>query len=162
MARGVNRVILIGNLGQDPETRYMPSGGAVTNVSIATSESWKDKNTGQAQERTEWHRVVFFNRLAEIAAQYLKKGSKVYVEGSLRTRKYQAQDGSDRWSTEVVASQMQMLDGKGDASGGAPQASDAPAQQSGDRPASGGGQGGGYADFDGDIPFLQHERGSVI
>lgn len=117
MARGINKVILIGNIGQDPEVKYMPSGGAVTNVSLATSETWKDKNTGQPQERTEWHRVVFFNRLGEIAGEYLKKGSKVYIEGSLRTRKWQAQDGSDRYTTEIVASEMQMLDGRGDGMG---------------------------------------------
>src|SRR5690606_33753557 len=113
MARGINKVILIGNVGQDPEVKYMPSGGAVTNISLATSETWKDKNTGQPQERTEWHRVVFFNRLGEIAGEYLRKGSKVYVEGSLRTRKWQAQDGTDRYTTEIVASEMQMLDGRG-------------------------------------------------
>lgn len=118
MARGINKVILIGNIGQDPEVKYMPSGGAVTNVSVATSETWKDKNTGQPQERTEWHRVVFFNRLGEIAGEYLKKGSKVYIEGALRTRKWQAQDGTDRYTTEIVASEMQMLDGRGDNQGG--------------------------------------------
>jgi single-strand DNA-binding protein len=118
MARGINKVILIGNLGRDPETRYMPSGGAVTNVTLATSETWKDKNTGEPQERTEWHRVVFFNRLGEIAGEYLKKGSKVYVEGSLRTRKWQGQDGQDRYTTEIVASEMQMLDSKGGGSAG--------------------------------------------
>ena len=107
--RGVNRVTLIGNIGKDPETRYLPSGGAVTNVTLATSETWKDKQTGQAQERTEWHRVVFFNRLAEIAGEYLKKGSKVYIEGSLRTRKWQDQSGQDRYTTEIVAGEMQML-----------------------------------------------------
>jgi len=117
MARGVNKVILVGNLGNEPEMKYLPSGGAVTNISIATSESWKDKNTGQQQERTEWHRVVFFNRLAEVAGEYLHKGSKVYVEGSLRTRKWQAQDGSDRYSTEIVGSEMQMLDSRGDGAG---------------------------------------------
>ncbi|MDR7090681.1 MULTISPECIES: single-stranded DNA-binding protein [Cellvibrio] len=117
MARGINKVILIGNIGQDPEVKYMPSGGAVTNVSVATSETWKDKNTGQPQERTEWHRVVFFNRLGEIAGEYLKKGSKVYIEGSLRTRKWQAQDGTDRYTTEIVASEMQMLDGRGENTG---------------------------------------------
>lgn len=111
MARGINRVILIGNLGNDPETKFLPSGGAVTNISLATSEAWKDRQTGQMQERTEWHRVVFFNKLAEIAGEYLKKGSKVYVEGSLRTRKWQGQDGQDRFTTEIVASEMQMLDG---------------------------------------------------
>lgn len=114
MARGINKVILIGNVGQDPEVKYMPSGGAVTNISVATSESWKDKNTGQPQERTEWHRVVFFNRLGEIAGEYLRKGSKVYIEGSLRTRKWQAQDGTDRYTTEIVANEMQMLDSRGD------------------------------------------------
>ncbi len=112
MARGVNKVILIGNLGNDPETRYLPSGGAVTNVSLATSRSWKDKN-GVQQEQTEWHRVVFFNRLGEIAAQYLKKGSKVYVEGSLKTNKWQDKDGNDRYTTDIIANEMQMLDSKG-------------------------------------------------
>ena len=117
MTRGVNKVILVGNCGQDPEVRYMPSGGAVTNLSIATSESWKDKNTGDQQERTEWHRVVFFNRLAEIVEQYVKKGTKLYVEGSLRTRKWQGQDGQDRYTTEIVASEMQMLDSRGSQGG---------------------------------------------
>ncbi|GAB1259251.1 single-stranded DNA-binding protein [Aurantivibrio plasticivorans] len=117
MARGINKVILIGNLGQDPETRYMPSGGAVTNITVATSESWKDKQTGENQERTEWHRVVFFNRLAEIAGEYLRKGSKVYLEGSLRTRKWQDNSGQDRYTTEIVANEMQMLDSRGDSSG---------------------------------------------
>ena len=118
MARGINKVIIVGNCGQDPETRYLPSGGAVTNMSLATSESWKDKNTGEQQERTEWHKIVFFNRLGEIAGEYLKKGSKVYVEGSLRTRKWQGQDGSDRYTTEIVASEMQMLDSRGGQEGG--------------------------------------------
>ncbi len=112
--RGINKAIVLGNLGQDPETRYMPNGNAVTNISIATSESWKDKQSGQDQERTEWHRVVFFNRLAEIAGEYLRKGSKVYVEGSLRTRKWQDQSGVDKYTTEIVASEMQMLDSRGD------------------------------------------------
>jgi single-strand DNA-binding protein len=115
MARGVNKAIVVGNLGNDPESNELPSGGAVTNISVATSESWKDKS-GQKQERTEWHRVVFFNRLAEIAKEYLKKGSKVYIEGSLRTRKWQDNQGQDRYTTEIVASEMQMLDSK-DASG---------------------------------------------
>ena len=110
--RGINKVILVGNLGNEPEHRVLPSGGGVTNISIATSESWKDKNTGQMQERTEWHRVVFFNRLAEIAAEYLRKGSKVYVEGALRTRKWQDQSGQDRYTTEIVANEMQMLDSR--------------------------------------------------
>ncbi|ACR12684.1 single-stranded DNA-binding protein [Teredinibacter turnerae] len=127
--RGVNKVILVGNLGQDPETRYMPSGGAVTNISIATSESWKDKQTGQNQERTEWHRVAFFGRLAEVAGEYLRKGSKVYVEGSLRTRKWQDQQGQDRFSTEIVASEMQMLDARGAGDGQGYGGYDAPAPQ---------------------------------
>ena len=117
-SRGINKVIIVGNLGNDPEHRILPSGGAVTNLSIATSESWKDKQTGQPQERTEWHRVVFFNRLAEIAAEYLRKGSKVYVEGALRTRKWKDQSGQDRYSTEIVASEMQMLDSRGGNEGG--------------------------------------------
>lgn len=112
MARGINKVILIGNAGNDAEVRYMPSGGAVANVSLATTESWRDKTTGQMQERTEWHRVVFFNRLAEIASEYLRKGSKVYVEGSLRTRKWQDQSGQDRYTTEIVCNEMQMLDSR--------------------------------------------------
>lgn len=112
-SRGVNKVILIGNIGQDPEVRYTPGGSAITNISVATSETWKDKQTGQSQERTEWHRVVFFNRLAEIAGEYLRKGSKVYIEGSLRTRKWQDQQGQDRFTTEIVANEMQMLDSRG-------------------------------------------------
>lgn len=111
---GVNKVIIIGRLGQDPETKFLPSGGAVTNASVATSEKWKDKTTGQPQEKTEWHRLVFFNRLGEIAGEYLKKGSNIYIEGRLQTRKWQAQDGTDRYSTEIVVDQMQMLDGKRD------------------------------------------------
>jgi len=110
---GINKVILIGNLGRDPETRYMPSGKAATNFSIATSERFKDRETGEPQERTEWHRIATFDRLAEIAAEYLKKGSKVYIEGRLRTRKWQDKDGKDRYSTEIIADQMQMLDSRG-------------------------------------------------
>lgn len=113
MARGINKVILVGNLGQEPETRYMPSGSAVTNISVATNESWKDKNTGEQVDRTEWHRVAFFNRLAEIAGEYLHKGSQVYIEGRLRTRKWQDKDGNDRYTTEIIADQMQMLGGRG-------------------------------------------------
>lgn len=113
MARGVNKVILIGNLGADPEVRYMPSGGAVTNLRLATSESWRDKQTNEMQERTEWHRVVLYNRLAEVAGEYLRKGSKVYVEGSIRTNKWQDQSGADRYTTEIIGNQMQMLDAKG-------------------------------------------------
>ena len=118
MARGINKVILVGNCGQDPETRYMPSGGAVTNISVATSDTWKDKQTGQPQEKTEWHKVIFFNRLAEIAGEYLKKGSQVYVEGSLRTRKWTNQAGQDQYTTEVVANEMQMLGSTGSAQQG--------------------------------------------
>lgn len=112
-SRGINKVIIVGNLGQDPETRHSSGGAAITNISVATSESWKDKQTGQQQERTEWHRIVFFNRLAEIAGEYLRKGSKVYIEGSLRTRKWQDQQGQDKYTTEIVASEMQMLDSRG-------------------------------------------------
>jgi single-strand DNA-binding protein len=165
MARGVNKVIIVGNCGQDPETRFMPSGGAVTNLSLATSESWKDKNTGDQQERTEWHRVVFFNRLAEIAGEYVKKGSKLYIEGSLRTRKWQGQDGQDRYTTEIVASEMQMLDSRGGQQSGdydqsqgsyqqsAPQAQQqsAPQQQQSAPQQSAPQQQGGP--FDDDIPF---------
>ena len=151
MGKGVNKVIIVGNLGKDPETRYLPNGSAVTSISVATSENWKDKQTGQQKERTEWHKIIFFNRLAEIAGEYLKKGSKVYVEGSLRTRKWQDKDsGQDRYSTEIVASEMQMLDSKGgaheglnDAPPGAVRAS-APQQQT---------QGDGFDDFNDDIPF---------
>ena len=142
---GVNKVIIIGNVGQDPETKYMPSGGAVTNLSIATSESWKDKQTGQPQERTEWHRVIFFNRLAEIAAEYVRKGSKVYVEGALRTRQWD-QDGVKRYSTEIVASQMQMLDSK-------PQGQQAPQRQQHQQQAQQQAQQQPAGDFDDDIPF---------
>ena len=113
MARGINKVILVGNLGADPETRYTASGAAITNIRVATSESWRDKQTGENQERTEWHRVVFFSRLAEIAGEYLRKGSQVYIEGSLRTRKWQGQDGQDRYTTEIVANEMQMLGSRG-------------------------------------------------
>jgi single-strand DNA-binding protein len=118
MARGINKVILVGNLGADPETRYTASGSAITNVRLATAEAWKDKQSGEQQERTEWHRVVFFNRLAEIAGEYLKKGSQVYIEGSLRTRKWQDQSGQDRYTTEIVANEMQMLGGRGGSDSG--------------------------------------------
>ena len=114
MGKGINKVIIIGNCGQDPETKYSQNGSTITNISIATSESWKDKQTGQKQERTEWHRVVFFNRLAEIAGEYLSKGSKIYIEGSLKTRKWQDQSGQDRYTTEIIANDMQMLDNKSD------------------------------------------------
>jgi len=124
MARGVNKVILIGNLGNDPECKSMPNGNSVTNITVATSESWKDKHTGDQQERTEWHRVVFFNKLAEIAGQYLRKGSKVYLEGSLRTRKWQDQGGKDRYTTEIVSNEMQMLDSQSQGSSDAQQSID--------------------------------------
>ncbi|MEP1471862.1 MAG: single-stranded DNA-binding protein [Halieaceae bacterium] len=164
-SRGVNKVILVGNLGNDPETRYMPSGGAVTNITVATSETWKDKQTGQPQERTEWHRVVFFNRLAEIAGEYLRKGSKVYLEGSLRTRKWQDNSGQDRYTTEIVAGEMQMLDSRGSGQGGGNYqqgqgAAPAPASAPQSAPAQGGAAAAApaaaptdFGDFDDDIPF---------
>lgn len=152
MARGINKVILIGNLGNDPEMRYMPSGGAVANLSIATTESWKDKQSGESQERTEWHRVVFFNRLAEIVGEYLRKGSKVYVEGSLRTRKWQDQSGNERYTTEIVASEMQMLDNRGGASDFVPPQQERSAPQSSPKQTS---EAAPVMDeaFDDDIPF---------
>lgn len=156
MARGVNKVILIGNLGNDPETRYMPSGGAVTNITLATSENWRDKQTNEQKERTEWHRVVFFNKLAEIAGEYLRKGSKVYVEGALRTRKWQGQDGQDRYTTEIVASEMQMLDSRGDrpAGSGEPTHGGMPARAAaGSAAADPGMDPTGFDNFDDDIPF---------
>jgi single-strand DNA-binding protein len=163
MSRGINKVILIGNLGNEPEVRYMPSGEAVANVSLATSESWKDKNTGEMQERTEWHRVVFFGKLAEIVKQYLHKGSKIYVEGQLRTKKWQDKEGHDRYTTEVyvgVTGTMQMLDGRpgggtadyGD--GGMSRPGGAGGGQQRPAPAQGGGQRGAeQPPFDDDIPF---------
>lgn len=153
MARGINKVILIGNLGADPETRYMPSGGAVTNVTVATSESWKDKQTGEPQERTEWHRVVFYNRLAEIAGEYLRKGSKVFVEGSLRTRKWQDQSGADKYTTEIIANEMQMLDGRGGSQGAVPAGAPASARQQDSAPKSSSQPQPVEEDFDDDIPF---------
>jgi single-strand DNA-binding protein len=158
----VNKVIIVGNLGRDPETRYMPEGGAITNISVATTEKWKDKN-GEMQEKTEWHRVAFFGKLAEIAGEYLKKGSQVYVEGRLQTRKWQDKDGQDKYMTEIVANQMQMLGsrqgmGGGDRGGdrGAPDAGEGGGAAS--RPASGGAKpaaksGGKFDDFEDDIPF---------
>jgi single-strand DNA-binding protein len=123
MSRGVNRVIIIGNLGKDPEVRYLPSGGAVANLAVATSEEWKDKQTGEKQTRTEWHRIVIFGRLAEIAGEYLKKGSKAYFEGKLQTKKWQDQQGNDRYTTEIVANEMQMLDSRGGNADGYPESS---------------------------------------
>jgi len=157
MARGINKVILVGNLGKDPETRYMPNGKAVTNFSIATSESWKDKQTGEQREQTEWHNIVMYDRLAEIAAEYLRKGSQVYVEGKLRTRKWQDKEGRDRYTTEINANEMQMLGSRGGAGGGAGTES-----RGEPRMASGGGGGERPAaaprpadegSFDDDIPF---------
>ncbi len=145
MARGINKVIIVGNLGGDPETRYMPSGSAVTNLTVATNESWKDKQTGEQKERTEWHKVAMFNRLAEIAAEYLRKGSQVYIEGKLRTRKWQDRDGNDRWTTEIIADEMQMLGGRGGGGGSAPMSSDPGPSSAPPQP--------GPADFDDDIPF---------
>jgi single-strand DNA-binding protein len=156
MARGINKVILVGNLGNDPEGRTSQTGTQMATLSIATSESWKDKQTGQQQERTEWHRVVFFNRLAEIATQYLKKGSKVYVEGSLRTRKWQDQQGNDRYTTEIIGSEMQMLDSRGDNAGGGgyvPQQNSIPANQMPQQQPAPAPAGDGFDDFDDDIPF---------
>ncbi len=175
MARGVNKVILVGNLGGDPEVRYMANGNAVTNVTIATSDSWKDKETGQQQKRTEWHRVVFFGRLAEVAGEYLRKGSQVYIEGALRTRKWQDQSGNDRYTTEIVVDmngQMQMLGGRAGGDAGQAQAQPAPQQQPQQQPPQGGrrNENGtqqsphatpmaapqpapGFDDFDDDIPF---------
>ena len=150
----VNKVILVGNLGADPETRYMPSGDAITSIRLATSERFKDRS-GEQQERTEWHRVVFFGKLAEIAGEYLKKGRSVYVEGSLRTRKWQGQDGQDRYTTEIVASEMQMLGGRGgSAEFDAPrEESRRPAGEGGAGKPAGGGAGSGFDDLDDDIPF---------
>ena len=150
MARGINKVILVGNIGKDPETRYMPNGKAVTNFSVATSESWKDAN-GDKQERTEWHNVVLFEKLAEIAAEYLHKGSQVYIEGSLRTRKWQDKEGKDRYTTEIVGRDMQMLGGRGGAgsgesSGGGRSAPERSSSNSAPPPSDDGG-------FDDDIPF---------
>jgi single-strand DNA-binding protein len=151
----VNKVILIGNLGRDPETRYMPDGGAITNISIATTETWKDKN-GDKQEKTEWHRVAFFGKLAEIAGEYLKKGSQVYVEGRLQTRKWQDKDGQDKYTTEIVANAMQMLGSRqGMGGGAAPEMSERGAESS--RPAASkpaaAKTGGKFDDFEDDIPF---------
>ncbi|HJL56189.1 MAG: single-stranded DNA-binding protein [Pseudomonadales bacterium] len=151
MARGVNKAIIVGNLGRDPEVRYSANGNAIANVTIATTESWKDRQSGERQEKTEWHRVVFFSRLAEIAGEYLKKGSQVYIEGRLQTRKWEDRDGNERYTTEIVANEMQMLGGRGggDSQGGSPP----DYSQAEAAPASGSGSGGQDGDFDDDIPF---------
>jgi single-strand DNA-binding protein len=159
MARGVNKVILVGNLGADPESRSMPSGMTVTNIRIATSESWKDKASGAQQERTEWHNIALFGRLGEIAAEYLRKGSQVFIEGKLRTRKWQDKQGNDRFSTEIIADNMQMLGARGGGSGGsagggadrsAPAGGGAPREEYDQSPPP---AAGGKEDFDDDIPF---------
>src|SRR5689334_4819158 len=142
MARGVNKVILVGNLGADPETRAMPSGSTVANLRIATSESWRDKQTGEQQERIEWHRVALFGKLAEIASEYLRKGSQVYIEGSLRTRKWTDKQGNERYSTEIVGNEMQMLGGRGGGSGGGGGGGEGYGWRSGGGGSGGGGQGG--------------------
>jgi single-strand DNA-binding protein len=167
MARGINKVILIGNLGADPETRAMPSGTTVANLRVATSESWRDKQTGEQQERTEWHRVALFGRLAEIAGEYLRKGSQVYIEGSLRTRKWQDKQGNERYSTEIVGNELQMLGGRGGGAGAGaegaratgttgahafPDESGGGGGGSGAAGAGGGGR-GASEEFDDDIPF---------
>jgi single-strand DNA-binding protein len=152
MSRGINKVILIGHLGADPETRAMPSGMTVANLRLATSENWKDKQSGEQQERTEWHNVAMFGRLAEIAGEYLRKGSQVYIEGRLRTRKWQDKSGADRYTTEIVANDMQMIGGRGGAAGGGePRERSAPAESS--AATAGAGAGAGAEDFDDDIPF---------
>ena len=151
----VNKVIIIGNLGRDPETRYMPDGGAICNISVATTDKWKDKN-GEMQEKTEWHRVAFFGKLAEIAGEYLKKGSQVYVEGRLQTRKWQDKDGQDKYSTEIVANQMQMLGSRqGMGGGGRAAESSGPEEGAGSKPAgkAPAKSGGKFDDFEDDIPF---------
>lgn len=163
----VNKVILVGNLGRDPETRFSPDGAAICNVSLATTSQWKDKTSGERKEETEWHRVVFYNRLAEIAGEYLKKGRSIYVEGRLKTRKWQDKEGQDRWSTEIVADQMQMLGSREDGGGGggggygrqrqespSESAATASSGSSGSRGGGGGGsRGGSFDDSDDDIPF---------
>jgi single-strand DNA-binding protein len=157
--RGINKVIIVGNLGNDPEVRYSQAGAAITNISVATSEVWKDKQTGQPQERTEWHRIVFFNKLAEIAGEYLRKGSKVYIEGQIRTRKWQDKEGQDRYTTEIVSNELQMLDSRGANSGGPSNTSEnfnqsAPSKVAAP-PASPpvASPGGDLGNFDDDIPF---------
>ena len=159
----VNKVILVGNLGRDPEVRYMPDGAAIANISVATTDAWKDKN-GEKQERTEWHRVAFFGKLAEIVGEYLKKGSQVYVEGRLQTRKWQDKEGQDRYTTEIVADRMQMLGGRAGMGGGGADAGERSAPQFDDAPPSGGTStkkpaaagaktGSKFDDFEDDIPF---------
>ena len=149
MARGINKAIIVGNVGQDPEVRYMPSGSAVAELSVATSEQWKDKQTGEKQERTEWHRVTFFGRLAEIVGEYVRKGSQVYVEGSIRTEKWQDKQGNDRYTTKIIANEMQMLGSRG----GSGFQSDASPSSYDQTPKSNPAPAGASTDFDDDIPF---------
>jgi single-strand DNA-binding protein len=164
MARGINKVILVGNLGADPETRAMPSGSTVANLRIATSESWRDKQSGEQQERTEWHRVVLFGRLGEVAAEYLKKGSQVYIEGSLRTRKWQDKQGVERYSTEIVGNEMQMLGGRGGGggmgagAGGGASGSGASGQAGGGGSSGGSRGGGGAGGGGGGDPFPEYSH----
>ena len=160
MARGINKVILIGNLGGDPEVRYTPNGSAVANATLATSETWRDKQSGELQDRTEWHRVVFFGRLAEIVGEYLRKGSKVYVEGSLRTRKWQDKTGTDRYTTEIIANEMHMLDSRGGNAGSNPatNSNNSTSSSQPQQPAAAAAMPADEAvmsakDFDDDIPF---------
>jgi len=168
MARGVNKAIIVGNVGQDPEMRYMPSGAAVAELSVATTEQWKDKESGEKQERTEWHRITFFGRLAEIVGEYIKKGSQVYVEGSIRTEKWQDKQGNDRYTTKIVARDMQMLGGKS-GSGDQRAASEGQRASQGTAPQERASYGGAPQEhasqggqFDDDIPFIQHEKGMII
>lgn len=163
-SRGVNKVILVGNVGQDPEVRYMPSGNAVANISVATSETWKDKESGEQKEKTEWHRVVFFNRLAEVVGEYVRQGSKLYIEGRLQTRSWE-QDGVKRYATEIVAGEMQMLDSRGTNSRSEP-ATGSGSTRANENPAGGQGAGvpptfddGGFDDMD--IPFMRHMDGLI-
>jgi single-strand DNA-binding protein len=151
MARGINKVILIGNIGVEPEVRYTPQGSAIANVSLATSTAWRDKQSGELQERTEWHRVVFFNRLAEIVNEYVRKGAKIYVEGSLRTRKWQDKTGQDRYTTEIVADEMQMLDGRSTGGNGGGSYQESP--RSSNAPAESHQSAHDEVPFDDDIPF---------
>ncbi len=161
MAQGINKVIIIGNLGDDPESRSFPDGGSVCNVSVATSESWKDKQTGQQKESTEWHRIVFRNRLAEIAQQYLRKGSKVYIEGKLKTRKWTNNQGQDQYTTEIQASQMQMLGGKSEGQSATPQPNQQQQAQNAvaSTPQA---QPGSFDDFDSDIPFSNYQLKTLV
>ena len=160
MAASVNKVILIGNLGKDPETRYTPDGAAITNITLATTDTWKDKATGEKKEATEWHRVSFFGRLAEIAGQYLKKGRPVYIEGRIRTRKWQDKEGQDRYTTEIIADEMKMLGSRegmggpgGDDDGGSSRAPAAAGSGAAKAPTAAKKPAGGFDDMDDDIPF---------